>query len=324
MRKILTQTEIEALLSSAPDDGARMGSEPIIAYNFRRPDRVSKEQIRSLHFLHDRFARNATASLAAFLRTTTELSLVSVEQLTYAEFLMALPDPTAFYGVAVPAIDAVGALEINPGVAFTIVDRLLGGSGRTGALARALTEIELDVVDAVIRLFLEHLTETWRPIAGLQFRIQGRETGPQMLQVAGRNDIVILLSFDLKVSDMRGLLHLCLPAGVMEAAGVGFGQGGQHSRREPTATEERWLAANLGRMRLPVSANLSAVLTTRELIGLAPGQVLMLGVPLHSTVDVCVGNLVKFRGRLTTTNGGTAVLIDEVCSRSDSHLEAAS
>jgi flagellar motor switch protein FliM len=323
MRKVLTQTEIDALLASSPDEGGSRtgGADAVIAYNFRRPDRVSKDQIRSLHFLHDRFARNATSSLAAFLRTTTELTIVSVEQLSYAEFLMTLPDPTAFYGVSMPSIDALGALELNPSVAFMIVDRLLGGTGRTGPIERALTEIELDVVDAVIRLLLEHLTETWKGIASIEFKIQGRETRPSMLQVAGRNEIVVLLSFDLKVGEIRGLVHVCLPAAAVEAAGTGIVQGQQHARREPTPSEESWLAENLGRAQLPVTTTLRTSLTTRELMGLAPGQILALGVPLDSTVDVRVGDIVKFKGQLTTVSGGAAVRVQRMCGRPMVHPE---
>src|SRR5262245_36274279 len=184
MRKILTQVEIDALLSSSPDDGGRSAAEPIVPYNFRRPDRVTKEQIRSLHFLHDRFARNATTSLAAFLRTTTELSIVSVEQFAYSEFLMALPDPTAFYAFAMPPFEQLGALELNPSVAFAMLDRLLGGAGTTGTPERALTEIEQNLIDSVVKVLLENLTETWRTVADIRFHIQGRETRPQMLQVA--------------------------------------------------------------------------------------------------------------------------------------------
>src|SRR5690349_23988580 len=118
MSRVLTQEEIDALLAATPADtgGRSERSAPVIAYNFRHPDRVSKDQIRSLHFLHDRFARNATASLSAFLRTTTELSIVSVEQFAYSEFLLSLPDPTLFYAIGMPPHESLGALEMNPGV----------------------------------------------------------------------------------------------------------------------------------------------------------------------------------------------------------------
>src|SRR6187401_3508680 len=129
MSRILSQDVIDALIASTPPAGAGgrpEGGAPVIAYNFRRPDRVSKDQIRSLQFIHDRFARNATTSLAAFLRTSVELSILSVEQFAYSEFLMALPDPTAFYAISMPPFDTLGALELNPNVAFAMIDRILG------------------------------------------------------------------------------------------------------------------------------------------------------------------------------------------------------
>ena len=183
MSRILSQEEIDALIASSPADGAANRQDagaPVTTFNFRRPDRVSKDQIRSLHFIHDRFARNVTTSLAAFLRTSIELSVVSVEQFSYSEFLMALPDPTAFYAIGMPPADALGAIELNPAVAFAMIDRILGGTGESGAPQRALTEIEQNVVDSVIKLILDHLTETWRPVIDIRFHIHARETRPAL------------------------------------------------------------------------------------------------------------------------------------------------
>jgi flagellar motor switch protein FliM len=314
MNRILTPEELKALVVSGvePPDSAANG--PILAYNFRRPDRVTKDQIRSLHFLHDRFARNATTSLSAFLRTTTELSIVSVEQFAYSEFLMALPDPTAFYAVTMRPFDALGALELNPGVAFAMIDRMLGGSGETAAPARALTEIEQNVVDSVVRILLEHLTETWKTVTDIQFQIHARETRPQMLQVASWNEVVILLAFDLRVGELRGLLNLCVPASVIEATGTNFVQNFQQTRREPTVVEREWLTENLGRVRFDVSADVETRLKTRELVTLLPGQVLSLGVPVDAEVNVRVGGALKFRGRLAATSGRAAVRIARGCA----------
>ena len=119
MGRILSQNEIDALLHSGADDpkerqGIDQSDRNLVRYNFRRPDRVSKEQIHSLHFLHDRFARNVSTSMSAYLRSITELAVVSVEQFSYSEFLMSLADPTAFYALAIPPFDELGALEINP------------------------------------------------------------------------------------------------------------------------------------------------------------------------------------------------------------------
>jgi flagellar motor switch protein FliM len=286
----------------------------VTTFNFRRPDRVSKDQIRSLHFIHDRFARNVTTSLAAFLRTSIELSVVSVEQFSYSEFLMALPDPTAFYAIGMPPADALGAIELNPAVAFAMIDRILGGTGESGAPQRALTEIEQNVVDSVIKLILDHLTETWRPVIDIRFHIHARETRPQMLQVASWNEVVVLLAFDLKVGETRGLLNLCVPATVIEATGAGFSQGWQQTRREPTTQEQQWLTENLGRVQLPVTTDVQTRLTTRELIHLQPGHVLSLGVPAETEVNVRVGNIIKFRGRLATASGRAAVRVNRGCA----------
>jgi flagellar motor switch protein FliM len=322
--RILSQEEIDALIASTPADGAASRQEPgapVTTYNFRRPDRVSKEQIRSLHFIHDRFARNATTSLAAFLRTSIDLSVVSVEQFSYSDFLMALPDPTAFYAIAMPPADVLGAVELNPAVAFAMIDRILGGTGESGAPQRAFTEIEQNVVDAVIRLILDHLTETWRTVMDIRFQIHARETRPQMLQVASWNEIVVLLAFDLKVGETRGLLNFCVPASVIEATGAGLSQGWQHTRREPTAGEQRWLAENLGRVRLTVTTDVQTRLKTGELVNLRPGQVLNLGVPAEADVNVRVGNIIKFKGRLTTANGRAAVRVNRSCAVSQSPWE---
>ncbi len=316
MNRILSQEEIDALVaatsgrSRSDDSRAAASADSILTYNFRRPDRVSKEQLRSLHFLHDRFARNLSTSLSAFLRAMTDVAIVSVEQFAYSEFLMSLPDPTAFYSLAMPPLDGIGALELNPSVAFAMVDRMLGGSGETAAPNRALTEIEQNVLDAVVKLILEHLTETWRGITDVRFRIQGRETRPQMLQVTGPNEVVILLAFDLTLGPSRGMLSISIPAAAIETMEEKVTQGWNRTRRQPTAQEEARLYANLGRVPLSVSTLLESRIGTRELLTLKPGDIMGLGHSANAPVDVHVGGVRRFSGRLTSEGGSKAVLIE--------------
>lgn len=322
MKRTLSQAEIDALLLAAAGktdaEGRSAASTDAVAtrYNFRRPDRVSKDQLRSLHFLHDRYAVNLSSSLSAFLRAVTEVSIVSVEQFAYSEFLMSLPDPTAFYSFTMQPVEGVAALEINPTIAFTMVDRMLGGTGQTPPPNRALTEIEQNVLDTVVKLLLEHLTETWRPIADLQFRLQERETRPQMLRVTGPNEVVILLALEMRIGDMRGMLSLCFPAAAIETLEEKFAQGWQRTRRQPTATEQANLATNLGRIPLAVSTQLETRLPARDLLGLKAGDVISLGHPATSPVDVHVGQIRRFVGRLTTTAAGAAVRVERTSGNS--------
>jgi flagellar motor switch protein FliM len=320
MSKILSQEEIDALLTSAVDsdrnaraaEAAANAREAVIVYNFRRPDRVSKDQMRSLHFLHDRFARNVSTSLSAYLRVVTEVSILSVEQFTYSEFLMSLPDPTAFYAVSMRPLEGVVALELNPAVAFTMIDRMLGGSGRGVLVNRALTEIEQNVTDAVVKLILENLTETWRGVVDCQFRISGRETRPQMLQVAAPNEVVLLLGFEIRIGETRGVLNLCIPATTIEAVSGSFTRSWQKTRRELGPAERQALTGNLGRLPLAVEAAIDSTLAAGEFMRLRVGDVISLEHPVSQPVDVRVNGRTKFRGSPHVDRQRTAVRVTDL------------
>ena len=315
MSKILSQEEIDALLRSAAEIGrAARGVEAtsrdgVVRYNFRRPDRVSKEQMRALQLMHDRFARNVTTSLSAYLRTVTEVSLAQVEQVTYGEYLRSVPDPTAYYALTIAPLDRLGALELSPVVAFTIIDRLLGGSGRAATLARALTEIEQNVIDGVVRLVAENLTESWRNVQDLGFTVSGRETRPQMLQVAAANDIVVHLGFDIRIADARGMLNLAIPAVAIESLEASFAQPREAPRPGVAPGDRRQLLDRLARVTLPVTASLDTRLPARELLALAPGDVVVLARAAQGPVDVRVRGTAKFVGRLVRRDGTAGVMV---------------
>jgi flagellar motor switch protein FliM len=316
MSKVLTQEELDALLRSASEiqrsirKGSVPGADGAVRYNFRRPDRVSKEQIRSLQFLHDRFARNVATSLAAYLRTATEVSLRSVEQCTYAEFLRSLPDPTAYYALQVTPVELTAAFELNPAVAFGIIDRMLGGAGHGVTLARALTEIEQSVIDGAVRLIADTLTETWRSRVDVQFKVTARETRPQMLQVTSPNEVVVHLAFDVRVGEAKGLLNVCVPAAALETLGASFVKSRERARQDPSQAERQHLAANLARVSVPVSAVLETSLPAGELLSLKAGDVLALGRSVREPVDLVVRSTVKFKGRLVARDGTSAVLVE--------------
>ncbi|MEZ5284203.1 MAG: flagellar motor switch protein FliM [Vicinamibacterales bacterium] len=316
MSRILTQEEIDALLlTPSSSNRGRRGREGdvggAIRYNFRRPDRVSKEQIHSLHFLHDRFARNVSTALSVYLRAVTELAVVSVEQFAYSEFLLSLADPTAFYALSIPPLGELGALEINPAVAFPIFDRMLGGEGTSAPPNRALTDIEQHVADSVVKVLLEALTETWKPIVDLSFEIRGRDTRPQMLQVAAPNETVLMVAFDMSVGDARGMVNLCLPVTIVEATGGGLAQAWHRQRQEPSELERRWLSDHLNRASMPLTASLESKLTARDLIDVKVGDVVSLGVPSNRPVNVHVGPTLKFKGQMALDAGRVTVRLDQ-------------
>lgn len=318
MSRILTQAEIDALLSVATDakrTGRRANSGgPVVRYNFRRPDRVSKEQMHALQFLYERGARNLSTSLSAYLRTTINLSVASVEQFSYQEFLSSLADPTAFYSLSIAPFDELGAMEINPSVAFAMIDRMLGGSGQAATTNRPLTEIEQNVVDEVVLLLLDGLADAWKAVTTLNFGIRGRETRPQMLQVAAPNEIVCAVIFDLKVGDVRGLINLCIPTNVVETAGTQFSNSWQRQRRELTPTERAWMDENISRVPMAVVPLIRTRLKAGAVLALKVGEVVSLPLAAEDPLDVYVGGVRKLTGRLASERGRLAVQIE---SRTD-------
>ena len=320
MSKVLSQDEIDALLSVVTEAaGSKRSSaspESVIRYNFRRPDRVSKEEIQSVFFLHDRYARNIAMSLSAYLRTVITLSVVSVEQFSYSEFLTSLTDPTAFYALAVPPFEELGALEINPSIAFAMIDRMLGGSGRPATVNRALTEIEQNVVDSAVKLLIEGLGEAWKPVTALSFNIRGRETRPSMLQVAAPNEIVVAVVFDVKVGEARGTINLCLPTSVVEMAGSQLARSWLRQRRELTAGERVWFEENFGRVELPLVPLIRTQINASSVLALQVGEVVELPLSADHPIDVFANGVKKLTGRLASEDDRLMVIVEERCDTS--------
>jgi flagellar motor switch protein FliM len=165
-----------------------------------------------------------------------------------------------------------------------------------------------------VKILLEALSETWRPIVKVAFEIRGRETRPQMLQVAAPNETVVAIAFDMAVGDARGTVNLCLPATIVETAGGHFARAWHRQRREPTAIERKWVHDHLARTFMPVSASIESRLTTRDLLDIKCGDVVSLGVPAHRLVDVHVGRTLKFKGRMAIDEGRVGVHIEQHCS----------
>jgi flagellar motor switch protein FliM len=307
MNKVVSQDELDVLL--APPEATRT-----VAYDFRRPDRVKVEQLRALQLLHDRFAHDVATSLSAFLRLTTELRLAQIDQLAYMEFVSALPESTALYALAMPPLKTFATLEISTDVAFAMIDRMLGGTGTAQRPDRPLTEIEQTILDTVVTLLLDQLTQTWRGVAGTTFTIHGRDTRPQMLQVTGPNEVVVMLVFGFKVAEAHGTIKLCIPAAVFESVGDKFAGAWQETPRPRSTEHTAWLHAHLARVPLAVAVQLTTVLAARDLVALSPGDVLSLGHHAQEPVAVSVGDVGVFVGHLTVNNGRLAVRVQAEAS----------
>jgi flagellar motor switch protein FliM len=188
-----------------------MGEKKIEPYNFRRPDRISKNQMRSLNFIHDRFARNLSSSISAYLRTIVEVSLEDIAQINYGEFLNSISDPTCYAAISMKPLDGLGALELGPGLVFPIIDRLLGGVGRPMATSRPMTEIERKIIQGVLKLIVDNLCESWKQVHAIEFAVASTETNPHMVQITAPNEMVVHFQFQVRMRELNAKMHLAIP-----------------------------------------------------------------------------------------------------------------
>lgn len=226
MADILSQEEIDALLEVVDEDGdtSAIGSEKgsegeqrqIIIYDFKRPNRVSKEQLRAIKGIHDKLARNLASQISSVMRSIVEIRLHSVDQMTYGEFLMSLPSPTSFNVFSIKPLDGNCVLEINPSIAFPMIDRLLGGNGDSFEANRELTDIEINLLDAVLRMIMSRLKESWAMITDMYPNVEAKESSPNVVQIVSQNEIVIMVVMEIIVGNSSGMINICYPVIYLE------------------------------------------------------------------------------------------------------------
>jgi flagellar motor switch protein FliM len=311
---LLTEEEMAALIESPGDQASSPEKRRrVVPYNFRRPDRLSKEQVRALYLLHDLFSHSLSSSLPIFLRTISEVTLISVEQQAYVEYLYGLPDPTAIFTLSMHPLQGVSVLELNPSLAFPVIDRLLGGKGETIASTRAVTEIEQKILEGFLKIVIDDLREAWKPVVDLDMLIVGRETRPQLLQIVAPNEVVLSIVFHVQVGEARGMMSLCVPALILEPIIQKFNQSFYSRNRDAPVEQTAALLNVLSSVTFPVAAELHGTSATMEdLLCLAPGDVLRLDHRVDQPIEISVGGLVKFMGELTAMEGRSSVHITGV------------
>jgi flagellar motor switch protein FliM len=309
MSDMLGQSEVEALLA-AVDKGdikepaaAAMprGKGEVEIYDFKRPDRVSKDQLRTLAALHETFARNLAANLSSTMRRVVEAQLSTVEQLSYTEFVMSLPNPTCLMLLSAKPLEGSMVFEVHPSIIFPMIDRLLGGAGDVTVIPdRPLTEIENRLAIRIINPLLTLLRDMWNNIKAIDFAVSDTQSNPQLLQVAPPHDPVVLAVIQLTMGDAQGLMNLCIPYSTIEPIMAKFTTQNWFaaSKKVDRETNLTQITRSLSEARLEVIADLATTaITMRELLDLEVGDVIRTDHPSDAEVTVYVEGKPKFRGR---------------------------
>lgn len=323
----ISQSDIDRLLggavtataSASPGRAGAAFGDPdaeVQPYDFRRPHRISKERLRTLEAMYERMVKALEGWLISRLRGQVELRLQSVEQFAFGEFVMSLPAPCASYVFDVRhSGGAQGVVDVGHEFAYFLVDRLFGGSGLSPAPGRTLSPVERLAVRTVAERACQLLEEIWCDHINLDLGVTGFESSPEILQIANREDPVLVANVEVVAGNSSSLLLLCLPFSVLEKFFQGGAQrrvggvaGGDAERNEARSRTERALRAT----PVTVSARLPDFrLSLRDLSALAPGQVLATGIARDAELTVLVGGQPRFTGSAGRVSRRLAVRLNE-------------
>ena len=290
-------------------------------YDFKRPERVSKDQMRALEGLHEGFGRNLGAALSGYLRTITEVSVAHIEQLTYSEVIHSLPNPTCFNLLKAEQLEGQLCLEISPLIIYPIIDRLLGGSNADLFIPqRPLTQIEQRLVQRITDRATQHLSEAWSNLTPVKFTVEEFESNPQLVQIVPPNETVVVVGFELKMGNRAGTMSLCIPYNVIEPImGVLAAQNWfSYQRKGGQDDHFRKLTRNVN--NAPVEMRCFLARTTiklDELMSLAPGDVITTDKATASDVFVEVEGKHKFLGQIGQLRGKRAIRVTNVTTERD-------
>ena len=303
MEKQLSQSEIDAVFQSLNNDKTDDSvSKKAMPFDFRRPDRIAKSQLRAIHQLHENFVRNLVSSLSAYLRSYLMINLVSVEQLSFAEFLECLPSPTCIASLGLRPYDGNAVIELNSSLIFPILEMLLGGNGKsTTLIQRELTDIERSLLDGLFRIILHDLKESWRSVTTIDFSLEALETEPQFLQILSPSEAVVAIAIEIRIGESIGMMNIAIPSIIIKMMRQKFDQQWSVRKSESTDQEQVRILDLLSQSRIGLDIRLEGCdLAMEDLMHLEEGDVLAFDAPVQKLLHCHLNGIPKFQGRISS------------------------
>jgi flagellar motor switch protein FliM len=341
---ILSDGELDALLAgmkegpkkeSAHEDDAEeesVSAGPMVSrkkgkikmYDFRRPDKFSKDQIRTIEMMHESFARHFGADLSGYIRTIAEVTVTSVKQLTYSEYIERVPNPTSIAVFSLEPLKGLAIFEINPSIIFPIIDRVLGGQGQAIAKPRELTDLEQAIVGKIIEKGFLNLKDSWHRIVDFDPEIKARETNPQFVQIVAPNEMCLNLNFEIKIKEHVGSMSMCLPYMVIEPVlyKLSAKQWFTLSKEDMSPETQLILDDKVKHTWVPLYVNLGGTsLKMKQVIELRQGDIIKLETNAKDDLLILVENKPMFYAKIGIKGKKKAVKISSIIKKSDTSYE---
>lgn len=320
--EVLSQNEIDALLSaisSGEMDADELKQDEkakkVKTYDFKRALRFSKDQIRSLTRIHENFARLLTTFYSARLRTFVQISVASVDQVPYEEFIRSIPTMTILNTYSLAPLEGKILIEYDPTIAFAMLDRTLGGRGSSVNKINNLTEIETTLMTQLFESGMENLKSAWQSVEDVDPILEEFEVNPQFLQMVSPNETVVVVTLNSTIGETSGMINICIPHVVLEPIvsklSIHYWMQAPVDR-QGDETELRDLSASIQKASIDLKAILGETsIHVEELFNLREGDVLMLNQQIDRPLDVRVDNQVKFKAQPGKQKNKLAIQIME-------------
>lgn len=321
MGEVLSQNEIDSLLqalSSGELDAEDIsGAEEKITknYDFRRPAKFSKEHLRTLEIIFEHYGRLLSTNLPVYLRKNIQVSVVNSEACTFSEFSTALANPILLAVVNFAPLNGNIMLELAANLGFAMIDRMLGGPGNPLEKSRDFSEIELSIIDKIISVCVQLLREPWKNVVEITPLLERVETNPQFAQIIAPSEMIAIVTINVKIGDVEGLMNVCLPYFTLESVMDKLNTKYWFSTMKENNEEnyEDHIETIIRRVDMPIRAVLGrSTITVSDFVNLQTGDIIKLNSKVDNEMDVFVGNLKKFKALPGSSKDSYAVRVTSI------------
>jgi flagellar motor switch protein FliM len=297
MKRESAQHEIEFQRTAG---GIHENADETTSFDFNRLDRIPKSQLRALQALHENFTRNLASSLSAYLRCSATLNLISLEQVSYSEFVDCLASPTCLAYIGMRPFDGAAVLEMNSGLMFGLLELLLGGNGKVALnIHRKLTEIETYLIQMLMRVILRDLSEAWKGVASIRFSAESIVSEPQALTVLSPTEAVVAVAIEVRVGSSSGVMNLAIPSILIKRLRHKFDQLREIRRAESTVPDQAHLSQLIQDTRVVFEACIQEEsISAGALLELKVGDLLLLDHPMDGPVNGFLNGCPKWLGSI--------------------------
>ena len=321
MSDILSQSEIDNLLKQLSDGDLDVDQiqgedeKQVKNYDFSRPTKFSKEHLRTLEIIFEHYSRLVSTNLPVYLRKNVQVSVASSETVTFSEFSNALSNPSVLGIINFAPLNGNIIIEIATNLCYAMLDRMLGGSGQPLEKSREFSDIELTILQKLLVMFTQLLREPWKNVVDISPVLSRLETNPQFAQVIAPSDMIAIVTLNMKIGDVEGMLNIYLPFFTLEDVMDKLNSKYWFSTMQENHDEhyEEYIESMIRRVDVPIKAVLGkSTISVSDFLNLQVGDCIRLDSRVDTDMEVYVGNIKKFTALPGTEKDSYAVQITSV------------